>query len=136
VKRRRRFSFFLFPSYLEVMITLGIVLILIGALIPQAKGFLEKSKALKIAKEIKILEMAITSFYELEGRVPRSVNELFENGYLLFELEGYEIENESDSVKIVLKKEVDPSYLEPIIPGIKKENGNVSLKIRIRREYM
>ncbi|MCD6266952.1 MAG: hypothetical protein J7J14_00895 [Thermotogaceae bacterium] len=136
MKRRRRFSFFLFPSYLEVMITLGIVLILIGALIPQAKGFLEKSKALKIAKEIKILEMAITSFYELEGRVPRSVNELFENGYLLFELEGYEIENESDSVKIVLKKEVDPSYLEPIIPGIKKENGNVSLKIRIRREYM
>jgi len=136
VKRRRRFSFFLFPSYLEVMITFGIVLILIGALIPQAKGFLEKSKALKIAKEIKILEMAITSFYELEGRVPRSVNELFENGYLLFELEGYEIENESDSVKIVLKKEVDPSYLEPIIPGIKKENGNVSLKIRIRREYM
>jgi len=136
VKRRRRFSFFLFPSYLEVMITLGIVLILIGALIPQAKGFLEKSKALKIAKEIKILEMAITSFYELEGRVPRSVNELFENGYLLFELEGYEIENESDSVKIVLKKEVDPSYLEPIIPGIKKENGNVSLKIKIRREYM
>ncbi|RKX57046.1 MAG: hypothetical protein DRP24_01505, partial [Thermotoga sp.] len=114
----------------------GIVLILIGALIPQAKGFLEKSKALKIAKEIKILEMAITSFYELEGRVPRSVNELFENGYLLFELEGYEIENESDSVKIVLKKEVDPSYLEPIIPGIKKENGNVSLKIKIRREYM
>ncbi len=136
MKRRRRFSFFLFPSYLEVMITLGIVLILIGALIPQAKGFLEKSKALKIAKEIKILEMAITSFYELEGRVPRSVNELFENGYLLFELEGYEIENESDSVKIVLKKEVDPSYLEPIIPGIKKENGNVSLKIKIRREYM
>jgi len=136
VKRRRRFSFFLFPSYLEVMITFGIVLILIGALIPQAKGFLEKSKALKIAKEIKILEMAITSFYELEGRVPRSVNELFENGYLLFELEGYEIENESDSVKIVLKKEVDPSYLEPIIPGIKKENGNVSLKIKIRREYM
>ena len=136
MKRRRRFSFFLFPSYLEVMITLGIVLILIGALIPQAKGFLEKSKALKIAKEIKILEMAITSFYELEGRVPRSVNELFENGYLLFELERYEIENESDSVKIVLKKEVDPSYLEPIIPGIKKENGDVSLKIRIRREYM
>ncbi|HDG62524.1 MAG TPA: hypothetical protein ENG15_05935 [Thermotoga sp.] len=136
MKRRRRFSFFLFPSYLEVMITFGIVLILIGALIPQAKGFLEKSKALKIAKEIKILEMAITSFYELEGRVPRSVNELFENGYLLFELEGYEIENESDSVKIVLKKEVDPSYLEPIIPGIKKENGNVSLKIKIRREYM
>ena len=136
MRKRRRFSFLLFPGYLEVMITLGIVLILISVLIPQAKGFLEKSKALKIAKEIKILEIAITSFYELEGRVPRSVNELFENGYLLFELEGYEIENESDSVKIVLKKEVDPSYLEPIIPGIKKENGNVSLKIKIRREYM
>ncbi|RKX48580.1 MAG: hypothetical protein DRP38_04485 [Thermotogae bacterium] len=136
MKRRRRFSFFLFPSYLEVVITLSIVLILIGTLIPQAKGFLEKSKALKIAKEIKILEMAITSFYKLERRFPKSVDELFKNGYLLFELEGYEIENESGSVKIVLKKEVDPSYLEPIIPGIKKENGNVSLKIKIRREYM
>ena len=134
MRKRRRFSFLLFPGYLEVMITLGIVLILISVLIPQAKGFLEKSKALKIAKEIKILEIAITSFYELEGRFPKSVDELFKNGYLLFKLEGYEIENEGGSIKIVLKKEVDPSYLEPIISGIKKENGSVSLKIR--REYM
>ena len=134
MKRKRRFPFFLFSGYLEVMVTLSIVLILIVVLIPQIKGFFEKTKALKIAKEIKILEIAITSFHEFEGRFPSSVDELFRNGYLLFKLDGYRFVRENDGMKIVLNKEVDPTYLKTIIPEIKKENGNVSLKIR--REHM
>jgi len=134
VKRKRRFPFFLFSGYLEVMVTLSIVLILIVVLIPQIKGFFEKTKALKIAKEIKILEIAITSFHEFEGRFPSSVDELFRNGYLLFKLDGYKFVRENDGMKIVLNKEVDSTYLKAIIPGIKEENGNLSLKIR--REHM
>ena len=134
MKRKRRFPFFLFSGYLEVMVTLSIVLILIVVLIPQIKGFFEKTKALKIAKEIKILEIAITSFHEFEGRFPSSVDELFRNGYLLFKLDGYRFVRENDGMKIVLNKEVDSTYLKTIIPEIKKENGNVSLKIR--REHM
>lgn len=134
MKRKRKFPFFLFSGYLEVMITLSIILVLIVVLIPQIKGFFEKTKALKIAKEIKILEIAITSFHEFEGRFPSSVDELFRNGYLLFKLDGYKFVRENDGMKIVLNKEVDSTYLKTIIPEIKKENGNVSLKIR--REHM
>ena len=134
MRKKRRFLFFLFPGYLEVMITLGIVLILISVLVPQVKGFLERSKALRVAKEIKILEIAIMSFHELEGRFPENVDELFRNGYLLFKLDGYEIENEGDFVKIILDKDVDSSYLEALVPGVRKEDGKVYL--RMGREYM
>ena len=126
--KKRKLLFLPFPSYLEVVITLGVVLILISVLIPQAKGFLEKVRALRVAKEIKILEIAINSFYELEGRFPKDVDELFKKGYLLFKPEGYEIVDEGDGVKIVLRKNVNSIYLKPIISGIRKKNGNVFLQ--------
>jgi type II secretion system protein G len=63
-------------SLIEVIITIGILLILVAVVTPQFIGYLNRSKSARAMMEMQSLRTALQSYYADWGEYPSSINSL------------------------------------------------------------